>query len=980
MCGEAAKKTPHFIEKIQIVHAFENREGPMDFREAEQQFKDLDKRVRAGKISPEQYRAALAQLRVMDASGAIWQIQERTGAWFVFVQGQWVASTPPGLQPSGELFPPQVQKAGPARRKPFALVGGIVVVIAVLAVGMVLLLKPLMVTPGGTASQLAAASPQPGAPAQAGGSTFTQYKTTSVQAGSGPVKDDAGVALQVPAGAADVPAQLAAFTLSGDLAQNLGDTFKVETAFYAVSIQGQAEGAGGADLSFPAPSPDSRLLAVIDQQYAFLLAETPQDGKLVTSARLGSAERAKSASIYYAVVTPKKSSAPPPVTLASSHLAQADTGKDCAPPTSDNWYHPQRCRSNQDGSIILVWPFKSDISYIDADGMVSSISATVGQYANSLHFSGANFTPAKPLIVVITPNETTPTYASSNGVIYLPLEKNLNLGTSNKDLWHEMAHLIQNKAYNMFVAGNVAARRWWMEVSAENMVMLLDSSYVKSNLDFYGSATNLNSPAFVFQSTPYQFPCEGVLGSGLGYRGGCADYYIQAQLVKVNMCDSAACPISQDSFVQAINTGTFPFENAEAQQKLSSNLEDYARYLLGKSPQNSNSAIPLDGVKNQDKYGEQLTVTQSTKSNFTFVEEVKSPQVTAKTVMGVDGRSIDAALEKDGVYPLQVVSGRNGRFPGLAAALIIDAGVPFYYRLDDGDLQYSDGSKEVTIAPIHVNLGIKVVRLVAWSKNGGQNFKARIEPVDLKGAWVIQLGKQVSSSLQCGDPGSSGIEPNNVVLAAANYYPLFMAMGDMEPVKDATGLEWSLVAARLPEGTKESDFAFESLANLEPDDIQAQGKFTLPQKTSQRPLPFEPSSLALVVLLPAAWLKRLSNPKSRRWLSLGLVFLLLAILLSGCMGLYGTVGAQFKLTGLEYKGGEEKATWTLGSPLDTTKPIWSITKGTVTYDMNLTMEADSQKDLLGNPVKTTVVCSGPVTYEVTGAIYPDLTIVIPKSN
>lgn len=53
----------------------------MDFQQAEQQFRQLYKQFRAGKIGIEQYKTAQIQLRVTDASGNIWQLQECTGAW-----------------------------------------------------------------------------------------------------------------------------------------------------------------------------------------------------------------------------------------------------------------------------------------------------------------------------------------------------------------------------------------------------------------------------------------------------------------------------------------------------------------------------------------------------------------------------------------------------------------------------------------------------------------------------------------------------------------------------------------------------------------------------------------------------------------------------------------------------------------------------------------------------------------------------------
>jgi hypothetical protein len=67
-----------------VTAGFFSGEETMNFQQAHKQFKVLDQQFRAGRISIDQYKAALVQLRVTDDRGNIWQIQERTGAWYVF--------------------------------------------------------------------------------------------------------------------------------------------------------------------------------------------------------------------------------------------------------------------------------------------------------------------------------------------------------------------------------------------------------------------------------------------------------------------------------------------------------------------------------------------------------------------------------------------------------------------------------------------------------------------------------------------------------------------------------------------------------------------------------------------------------------------------------------------------------------------------------------------------------------------------------
>lgn len=67
----------------------------MDFQEAQARFQWLEGQFRAGGMDPQQYQAALNDLRVTDGWGQVWMIQAHSGAWHVYQNGAWVAAQPP---------------------------------------------------------------------------------------------------------------------------------------------------------------------------------------------------------------------------------------------------------------------------------------------------------------------------------------------------------------------------------------------------------------------------------------------------------------------------------------------------------------------------------------------------------------------------------------------------------------------------------------------------------------------------------------------------------------------------------------------------------------------------------------------------------------------------------------------------------------------------------------------------------------------
>ena len=392
------------------------------------------------------------------------------------------------------------------------------------------------------------------------------------------------------------------------------------------------------------------------------------------------------------------------------------------------------CRQNPAGTVQVMLPTTKRDLLPQVDLMVDKIESVMIKYYD-LGFTTALLSHSSPMLVRISTKVTSPSYYPLNGVLYIPVDTVSRIATlSPTDLYHEMAHWIQAKKYSTRLAFYSGERTWWLETSAENMVMLLEPNYVGSNLSTYGTISNSDN-SLAFQSEPYQWP---------------GDLYVQAQLVKINLCESSACPLSKASFAKAISEGTYPLMSGSAKSQISSNLKDYAFYLLGKPPASANSAIPLKGpVKTGDGYGEYVKISRNNKVDIKFEINGYEPQMRSETKDGKEVLSIEAKIQKDGVYPLMVLGG-EGNTPGLPVEVVIDPGASFYYTLDDGALQYSDGGKELKLLPIHGKMGIKKVRLVAMGINGGEVFKARVQPLSLEGAWVVMAtGAKTGGSMQC---------------------------------------------------------------------------------------------------------------------------------------------------------------------------------------------------------------------------------------
>jgi hypothetical protein len=480
---------------------------------------------------------------------------------------------------------------------------------------------------------------------------------------------------------------------------------------------------------------------------------------------------------------------------------------------------------------------------------------------------------------------------------------------------------------------------------------------------------------------------------------------VQAQLVKLNMCDDpSVCPLSETTFLKAINEGTYPFDDDAARQKVSANLDDYARYLLGETPMRANVGI-LGGeaVRTGEGYGEAVQVARSQRfGDFWHHRTGNEPQMTQDASGALEATAIDAPLDKDGVYPLRVASGYGkGGGAGLPAALRVAPGAPFYYRAGDGEVTFHDGKEELLIQPIHTEMGFPSVRLVALGREGGERFRARVELIDLSGVWIfsgVPVSNNVTCSEEIADEGvRMGLEPDAASVFGVGIAALGSAWGDYERDADGRGLTWSAVAERSPEGFDSAAQAYKGSALVGTDGVQVQlasdfnlggGEQSRGGSRGRTREPWAgPAGLALMGLTPLVVVWSGARAKGRRAtlrLILAAVGLGALVVLAGCFGLdmFGSGEGDVTFGELEFVGGEDTATLTLGMEAlrggglnEGAKPLWVLREGTGTFEVDLTTVAVTH-DEAGNELRSTRRCSGPVVYDMEAAIFKDVVLVL----
>ncbi len=962
----------------------------MDFRQAEDQFRSLEKLLQAKQISPDEYRRRLRALEVVDRQGARWQLQERTGKWFVLRGAEWQEANPfQAAQPPRQVqTPPQVvqqprPKAAPrqaapaqavaqppAKRRWLLAVGGILaacLACALLAGGGWLayqyLLPQVTGQPAPDSLSLPGKLGEPPAPPEV---RILPAETLAVPADGASHADSHGVALAVPGEALPEggQAQLSASTVEGGWAAALEKHYTIDTPFYTAAALGKDDGAGRMTLTFPAPSPESRVLAVIDNQSLALLSNEPQNGQITLQVRAGPSEPGEASVgdglgetdlVRYAVITPRQPARRNSPDSLVSLKRQAVDQRGCEPVLDAAYQLVTYCRQSPDGSITVDVPASELSKKSQVDAMVDRISEAMAKYGQ-LNFTAARLSKDNRMIIRVFTGTGSPKYQCYNGVLYIPVDTVENIASSSPhELYHEMAHWIQDEEYVSTAAYYSEPKTWWLETAAENMVMLLDESYIAKNLTTYGTISH-KGHQITFQAGPNQWPGE---------------YYVHAQMIKLNMCDSAACPFSQAGFVEIINKGTYPLLDEAKQALLTANLDDYARYLLGKTPQRANTAIPISTpLVSGSGYGEFVNITSDTKKDLAFEVNGYPPQMRKEMNGAQEQLVIEAGLEKNSVYPLAINSA-EAKYAAIPVKLTIQPGAAFWYTLDNGEPIFSDGTKEVIIQPIHIKLGTGKVRLVALGRSGGEVLRAKIEPLDLSGTWVIFPQKLVANNLTCTGDIDEGENPaeDDATLSSLLIY-LISSMGEMQSEATGRGLDWALVPSRLPPDAEAGEFTYQASALQAREAIRYQANLDLPRQESRRFPPGLGIGMA-GIFIPVVFIRK---DRRRALLALATACLLLSTL-SGCSGglvFYGTVGADATFDQVKYIGGQDTATVTITAPPQG-QPLWEMT-GQATYNVNL--NTVSWAVVLDQQVEKITTCTGTVTYQVKGYVFKDVKIVM----
>jgi hypothetical protein len=960
----------------------------MDFQQAQTQFQQLEALRQNGQVDLAQYRTALESLQVVDERGVIWRMQEITGAWYFFWEGQWIPYTPPPQPAQGSPESAPQGYAGHAatqkRQARVPLMIGLLLTLVVVVGGVYLLFTQVLNQPGPVAS--ADSTPTSAnlvLPTQppADFLTLDKLSDATIPADGAPVTDANGVSIQIPPEAlmtdsVSGKAVVTTFKMQGQLANALSKNFTIDSPIYTVEAEGQQDSTGRAALVFPAPSPDSRLVKIINDRYLMPVNTQPVDGKLTYYTRMGPADSQDleandslrfDGSMRFVVITPKKASLSEIVPVTAQQ--QKTPGVNC---TVVSEIGVQPCLSNEDRTVKIGWESSLKFTYEEAYKVAKEAEKWMKVYAGKdIGFTNADLSRYWfAMEIVVEAGSGDPQYNPKIGIIYMPLDfaKSIGSGEGSKALLHEIGHWIQDEAYKMCWAGlktrvGATSNYWWLEVAAENMVMLAKPDAIKDNIASYGAITGSNN-ALVWQMAINQWPDE---------------FYAQAQLVKVFMCDNAACPLSQKTFVEAINNGTYPYNDPGALTKIGANLEDYARYLIGGRPQKTNTGISLDGVSAGGTFGEVLQVAKKSGQSIYYLgHQGRKPQIDVKNQDGFDSLVINAQLERDGVYPI-TISSRDG-FVGMPVMLTVEGGIPLVYRLDGGEIKTHSGDKPLILGPISANLGYKEVRLAAYSSASGMSFKASLKIIDLAGAWTLQsvaIDKPATNVVICDNPPKEGTD--NLYMLLPLYGNIAMAMGDFAPAGSADKLEWTFLPKRLPPDTKSNEFTQNYSMEITPEEITIKGTLDIPKEQSAVPSAGKTAaglgglSLGIVGMVGGARLARRWPGRLRKLAVPGTALVVLALLLAGCFDFYGNSDVEIKITKLEASNGNTDATWNIGTQqVPDSVPIWTITQASGTYIIDSTTITTTE--LLDVKEESYNRCSGTLIFDLKGGVYPDVTI------
>lgn len=769
-----------------------------------------------------------------------------------------------------------------------------------------------------------------------------------VQPDGQPYTDEYGAQIIAPPAVMETgePITVAISAAEGALAVALQEQAVIETPLYEVTAPNDSR--SRVTLSLPAASPESRIVALVDDTYLAVLDQEPRDGKLELAVRVAptdvpdlTAGNGRGGTIRYFVARPKSAAsdgnlwqalAPPPAFAAADyHLCL-------------QWTTNTLCRT--DGQIYVMWPMTAQFKLDQADEVIRQIDSILRSFAQK------GFTAAKSnasIFVVVNPNLREPAYSSKSSILSLPIDSAETIAnpSGRYELIHELAHWVQDEEYAMTVAALSGPKAWWLETTAENMVFLIEPAAQEHNLTHYGQTT-VDGPKLGFQAEPFTW----------GWNEG--SRYIHAQLLKVNLCANSACALSEAELVKAINEGSYPLMDEARQAKLRANLDDYARYLLGVAPERANTGITVPAeLQRPSRVGDVISIRRNKNEDFVLSSTAEAPQITKQTP---DGRppeyQIQAAIDSGAVYPLSVVNGGvNPNTSGWPVMLTIEPGVELLYRRGNEPVTYHDGSSQLVLGPIHPGMGYDMVRVVALARNQPATFKAKVNVVDLQGDWLMVSQKVISTTLSCeNNNGNFNDDPAELIQLAQAISGMVAPRGSYQ-WSGLNELEFTFDEGTASlTGEADDTSQFMAIASISPDAIKGKMQLVFPPPATSNAAPVW---LALAFVPPGilAW-------RSRRRIALLLVLLLMSTTFAGCVGvsITGSIDTRYTLDKLEYIGKGD----TLG------EPIWRISTQKDAYtDIDLTIVVTAES--IGNepPEQKMTRCTGRIEHDLVIEVYRD---------
>jgi hypothetical protein len=642
-----------------------------------------------------------------------------------------------------------------ARRRPILLVGGAIAVVAVLVATIGLSGVLTGKSPAASGAQSQGASPQPSYPAAVVPPLveITKVDSTKVAADGDKVTDANGVSVTLAesATAGSSAIQLAAGDLpaSFDASMVSDDGWKRISKVYSLELDKDSDVIGNVPLSFPSSSPDDRVAVLMDGRHLLVLGVTPANGQLTVQASTESATSAayEGEGDHYFVVT-KATSAAAQGGLARMAVAAGEYQQEAGGGNADS-SASATCDYGRFPPTMTCWNAAKSISFqahseLDSDwqakvGVFFDRVATIMKKYGSLGFTYTDPTPSDPIKIIADPS-IDPSSGNGNpnydpgllpwcSKIYVGFHTVANIGEAGEQqlIAHELFHWVQHHKYPMRLDGNSPTKYWHTETQAEAASFLVDQTYQPARLLKVASQLQKEGT-------------QGVLGwqksvgawdHGLIHTLDDPSRYVQGQVVSLGICDGPTCIESQKDLVGEVNGGYRRFSAANYHL----GLDNTIRYLLGTAPAGVKVDMTAQILKTGRGIGDYIHLSQKPGGNWDYAV---IDAVTNLTKTPASGEiAIHASIASDGLYPLRVSNGPDipiddnclpghvkfsGKElePNAPYFVHLEAGVELYWRIGDGSIQHSDGSKPTDIGPITSQASVAVQAADhSWSAKPG---------------------------------------------------------------------------------------------------------------------------------------------------------------------------------------------------------------------------------------------------------------------